>query len=71
MSAAVASGVNSLMTSVVGTGLDVHGGSPAVLKVGAISVDGFNQAYAGGLGHGFVNAVKASYAVYNLSPPPP
>jgi len=68
MSAAVASGVGSLIDSVAGLDMDVHGGAASLLKVTAHPVDKFNQAYAGGLGDGLVNAVKASYAADALAP---
>jgi hypothetical protein len=69
MSTAVASGVGSLLDSVVGKDLDAHGGPPALLKETAYPVDEFNKAYAGGLGDGFVDVPKASYAAYVLSNP--
>ncbi|HEX5012132.1 MAG TPA: S8 family serine peptidase [Planctomycetota bacterium] len=68
MSAAVASGVGSLVDSVVGAYALQHG-TPSVIKVTAWSVDKINQAYTGGLGEGFVNAAKASYAAWVLTQP--
>jgi thermitase len=68
MSAAVASGVGSLVDSVVGAYALQHG-TPSVLKVTAWSVDKFNQAYAGGLGTGFVNTFQAAKTAWILSQP--